>query len=162
MANASNLPGGAILGSEVADGDQWYLFDISSTGKARTKSITRKETRRALGDGFNAQTWASGSSLTITPGDYVQRHLEVLTITLAAGAYAITVADGGASTRFAGNRCSLLLKFSGTAGVQIAVKNGAAATLHTAEDDGTGDDYRVDLYHDGTSWQLFGRQYPVN
>jgi hypothetical protein len=152
----------AITGADVAAGDLFYVFDVSASGKARSKKITRTELRRALAEGYNAQTWASGSTLTITPGDYVQQHLEVLTITLTAAAYTLTVADGTASTRFAGNRCALLLKFSGTAGVQIAVKNGAAATLHTAEDDGTGDDYRVDLYHDGTSWQLLGRQYPVN
>lgn len=159
-SNLSQLT--AITGADLAAGDLFYVFDVSASGVARSKKITRTELRRALGEGHNAQTWASGATLTLTPGDYVQRHLEILTISLSAGSYTLTVADGSASTRFAGNLCTVLFKFSGTAGVTVAVQNGAGDTLHTAGDDGTGDDYRVDLYHDGTSWRLLGRQYPVN
>jgi hypothetical protein len=160
--NASNLTGGAIAGSNVADGDQFYLFHVSASGIARTKSLTRKEARRAFGDEFNAQTWSAGSSLTVTPGDYVQHHLEELTITLSAGSYVLTVADGTSSTRFAGNRTELLLKLPGTAGISIAIKNGAGTTLATVADDGSGDDALVELYHNGTTWKAKRATYPTN
>lgn len=158
--NATNLTGGNITGANVANDDLLYLFDVSASGVARTKAITRTETRRALGDGFNAQTWASGS-LTLTPGDYVGRHLEILTVTLSAGAAVLTVADGSASTRFSGNRCEILLKLPGTSGISIAVKNGAGSTLVTIADDGTGDDALIELYHNGTSWALLRATYPT-
>lgn len=151
----------AILGSDVADTDLLYLFDVSATGKARSKKLTRKEARRALGDGFNAQTWAAGN-LTLTPADYQNFHLEILTVTLGAGAYTLTVADGTASTRFAGNKVDLLIKLPGTAGIAIAVKNGGGDTLVTIGDDGTGDDAEVSLYHDGTGWRPRRITYPTN
>lgn len=161
MANGSNLPGGAITGAQVAAGDLFYIWDISATGIARTKSITVAELRRALGEGYNAQTWASGA-LTITPGDYVQRHLEILTVTLSAGTYTLTVADGTASTRFGGNRLQILLKLPGTDGIVVNVTNGAGSVEKVVRDDGTGDDHLVELYHNGTSWKLLTSQYPAN
>lgn len=158
--NATNLTGGNITGANVANDDLLYIFDVSASGVARTKAITRTEARRALGSGYNAQTWASGA-LTITPGDYVGQHLEILTVTLSSGAAVLTVADGTSSTRYAGNRCDLLLKLPGTAGISIAVKNGAATTLVTVADDGSGDDALVELYHDGTVWRLLRATYPT-
>ena len=104
----------------------------------------------------------SSASLTITPGDYVQRHLEVITVTLSAGTYTLTLADGIASTRFAGNRIELLIKLPGTSGIIINVTNGAGNIERVVTDDGSGDDCRVELYHNGTSWKLLASQYPAN
>lgn len=150
----------AIAGADVAAGDLLYVFDVSASGKARSKKITRTEARRMLGDGYNAQTWAAGA-LTITPGDYVQRHLEALTLTLSAGSYVLTVADGTASTRFAGNRCDLLINLPATSGISIAVKNGAATTLVNVESDGVAAACLVELYHDGTNWQALRKTHPT-
>jgi len=151
----------AILGADVADADLFYLFDISASGKARSKKLTRKEARRALGDGYNAQTWAAGS-VTLTPADYQGYHLEVITVTLSAGSYDLTVADGTSSTRYADNRVELLIKLPGTSGISIAIKNGAGTTLVTLSDDGSGDDALIELYHDGSVWRAKRATYPTN
>lgn len=159
--NASNLTGGAILGSAVADGDQLYLFDISSSGAARTKSLTVKEARRGLGVfGYNAQSNAAGN-ITVTPGDFCGDHLEVITASGSAGTRTCTIADGSSTTRYAGNRASLLFVLPGTAGLIYTVLNTAGDTLFTVQDDGSGDDCRLDLYHNGTKWQTLGHVYPV-
>lgn len=158
--NPSNLTGGALAGSDVAAGDRFYIWDVSASGIARQKYITRTEIRRALGDGYNAQTWASGA-LTITPGDYVQRHLEVITVTLSAGAATLTVADGTSLTRFSGNRLELLFLLPATAGIVITLVNSTGATLGYVESDGTGDDALVELYHNGTQWQGLRKTAPL-
>jgi hypothetical protein len=150
----------AIAGADVAAGDLLYVFDISASGKARSKKITTAEARRMLGDGYNAQTWAAGN-LAITPGSYVQRHLEILTVTLSAGAATLTATDGTASTRFSGNRLDLLILLPGTAGVVITIVNSTGDTLAIVEDDGSGEDAFVELYHNGTKWKAIRKTLPT-
>jgi hypothetical protein len=158
--NPSNLTGGALTGAQVASGDRWYVWDVSASGVARQKYITTTEVRRALAEGYNAQTWASGT-LTITPGDFVQRHLEVLTVSLSAGAATLTVADGSSLTRFAGNRLELLFLLPATAAIVITILNSNGDTLGLVESDGTGDDALVELYHNGTTWQPLRKTSPL-
>lgn len=162
MSNPSNYPGGNILGINVADGDQLTLFDISSSGSARTKGMTVKETRRGLGlFNGNAQTWSSGA-LTITPGDFVNHHLEELTITLAAGTYTLTIADGDATKRFDFNRADLLFKLPGTLGLTINIRNSTGDALATVQDDGSGDDYLVELYYRAGKWRALRKTFPLD
>jgi hypothetical protein len=157
--NPSNLTGGTLAGADVADADRFYVWDVSASGIARQKYITRPEKRRALAPTYNAQTWSSGA-LTITPGTYVGRHLEILTVSLSAGSFTLTVADGSAATRFAGERLDLLLLLPATAAVIITLANSTGDTLTLIETDGTGDDCLVELYHNGTKWQGLRKTLP--
>lgn len=100
--------------------------------------------------------------MLFSPPDLSLLHVELFTVELVAGDYILTVGDGDELTREPGNRVALVFLLPETAGITITVKNSTGDTLHVVEPDDTGDTYRVDLYHNGTSWQLLGRQYPVN
>lgn len=150
-----------LAGADVADGDIFYVTDVSeSTAANKDKGIVRSQLRRALAGTYNAQTWSSGA-LTITPGTYVGTHLEVLTCTMGAGSYALTLADGTGSTRFAGERLTVLLKLPATSSITITVSNSTGDELVNVATDGTGDDAVVEFYHDGTKWQGLRKSHPL-
>lgn len=152
--NASNLTGGAFLGKNVAVGDQLYLFDVSASGVARTKSLTVAEARRGLGlQTCNAQGWASGA-LAIIPGTFVNHHVEELTVTLGAGTATLTMTDGDDTSRFAGNQAELVFILPGTSGLIIEVRNTANDLLCTVTDPGSAARRLAKLYHNGTKWKL--------
>lgn len=150
-----------LTGAAVADGDIFYVTDVSeATAANKDKGITRTELRRALAGTYNAQTWASGA-LTLTPGTYVGRHLEVITVTLGAGAFTLTVTDGSASTRFSGERLDVLFMLPATAAIVITVVNSTGDTLAYVESDGTGEDCFLELYHNGTKWLGLRKTLPT-
>lgn len=150
-----------LSGANVARNDFLYIVDASeSTAANKDKGIFISELNRALAGGYNAQTWASGA-LTITPDTYVGRHLEVLTCTMSAGSYALTLSDGTGSTRFAGERLLVLFKLPATSSIIITVSNSTGDELVNVATDGTGDDALVEFYHDGTKWQGLRKTHPL-
>lgn len=149
-----------LTAGSIARNDLFYVADVSETTAAnKDKAILVSELNRALAGTFNAQTWSAGG-LTLTPGAYVGRHLEVLTVSLAAGSYTLTVTDGSASTRFAGERLDILFKMPGTAGISLTVQNSTGDVLAYIDTDGTGDDCLLELFHNGTKWDGLRKTLP--
>lgn len=150
-----------ITGANVARNDIFLVADVSETAAAnKDKGIIVSELNRALAGTYNAQTWSSGG-LTLTPGAYVGRHLEILTVTLAAGSATLTITDGNASTRFAGERLDVLFTLPVTPNVSIAVQNSTGDVLAYIATDGSGDACFLELYHNGTKWGALRKTLPI-
>lgn len=149
-----------LTGANLARNDILLVADVSETTTAnKDKGIIVAELNRALSGTFNAQTWSAGG-LTITPTAYVGKHLEVLTVSLAAGSYTLTVTDGSGSTRFAGERLDIFFKLPATAGIALTVQNSTGDVLAYIDTDGTGDDCLLELFHNGTKWDGLRKTMP--
>lgn len=150
-----------ITGANLARNDILLIADVSETAASnKDKGIIVSELNRALSGTYNAQTWSAGG-LTLTPGAYVGRHLEVLSITLAAGSATLTIADGTASTRFAGERLDVLFLMPVTPGISITVQNSTGDVLAYVATDGTGESCFLELYHNGTKWAGLRKTLPT-
>jgi hypothetical protein len=150
-----------ITAANLARGDVLLVADVSETAAAnKDKGIVISELNRALAGTHNAQTW-SGGALTLTPAGYVGRHLEVLTVTLGAGAATLTIADGTANTRFAGERLDVLFLMPVTSGIVITVQNSTGDVLAYVATDGTGESCFLELYHNGTKWAALRKTLPT-
>jgi hypothetical protein len=114
-----------------------------------------------VADGFNAQAWDAGS-LSVTADANAKKHLEVITVGLAAGAALLTVDDETSISRAPNNRLDIMFRLPVTVGIIITIQNTTGDTLYSIETDASGDDALFELYHDGTKWNPFRSTYPVN
>ena len=150
----------ALLGSEVAAGDALPALDVSASGLAKDAGLTFAELRKALST-YNASANSTGNT-TITPGVVALQHVEVITVTGAAGTRIIILDTACAPA--AGCRIAVRLNLPATASILFDFRNATSGgtQLTTMETDGSGDDAVAEFYYDGTAWQFLKFQIPAN
>lgn len=160
-SNLSELT--ALLATEIADGDLLYVFDVSASGVARSKKMTRKEARRAFAArGYNATTNSSGNT-TVTPESFIGEHTEEITVSGVARTSVIILTAGDGTTRYAGERLALSLRLQATSAIVLEVRDNAVdgTLLFSLTTDGTGDDALLEFVHNGTAWKPLRATYPT-